>query len=324
MSLRRFAPLVKFVVSTVLIIVLFERIPFSGVVQALRQVNPLLLAISVVLFLAVNGLASFKWRLLLEAQGLAVTYLQALRVYFIGIFFNNFLPTNFGGDAMRAYRIARQTRRNAESALSVGFDRVHSLWALLLIAGPNCILSAKALGLPIELGFGIVACAFASMVVVILLLSVKVQSIVEEVSFHLPARLGRGVFALLQPFRNLRSNTNLLLWSTVVALASQALGFVVSYFIFASLRVSIDFSVLVSVISLATLGNALPLSINGIGVREGIYVVLLSQVGVAAPVAITLSILTLAIHTFSSLVGGILYAQGERGGKTPSHLLPST
>lgn len=324
MRLRRFASLAKFVVSAVLIIVLFERIPFTGVVQALRQVNPLLVAVAVLVFLVVNGLASFKWRLLLKAQGLAVTYLQALKVYFIGLFFNNFLPTGFGGDAMRVYRIARQTRRNTESAVSVGFDRVHSLWALLIIAGPNCILSAKALGIPIELGFGIIACAFVAVIVAALLLSARVQSIVEEISFHLPVRLGRGVFALLQPFRSLRSNINLLLWSTAVALTFQSLGFLVHYLLFASLRVSVDFSILVTVISLATLGNALPLSINGIGVREGIYVVLLTRVGVTAPVAITLSILSLAIHTFSSLLGGIFYAQGEGDGRRPSRLVQST
>ena len=88
-----------------------------------------------------------KWHILLRAQGIDVRFRSVLRYTFVGVFFNNFLPANVGGDVMRGYGLARDTDRAAESAVSVVVDRLVGLLAFMsaaFVVGPGGGLPGRA------------------------------------------------------------------------------------------------------------------------------------------------------------------------------------
>jgi hypothetical protein len=85
----------------------------------------------------------FKWQLLNRAQGLTTSFGQLLDVYYVGMFFNTFLPSGFGGDAVRAYELSRLSGQAGSSLASVAVDRFTSLYALLLL-GTGALAVAPA------------------------------------------------------------------------------------------------------------------------------------------------------------------------------------
>ena len=92
-------------------------------------------AAGVLLYVAGQALSTWKWRLLLAPVGLgAVRYPRLLAFYFIGMFFNLFLPTIVGGDAVKAVLLARETGAPARATTSVFMERNLGLFALLSIA----------------------------------------------------------------------------------------------------------------------------------------------------------------------------------------------
>ncbi len=302
----------KVAVSVAVMLTLFTWLPLENVTRILGKADTTLVAAAGILFFGVNCLASYKWQLLTRAQELTISFRQAWATYFVGLFFNSFLPSGFGGDAVRAYRVARQEGDGMDAILSVGFDRAHSLWAILLIATPASLHSAAMLKLPWEIGAMFTVLITVSSCLALTFLFSVTRSWIEVGSSHLPFELGRAVSKLMRPFQKLGANWRLIAWSSLVAITFQGLGYVVQFLLFASLRVPISFSVLVTVVSLATIVSVLPISINGIGVREGAYVMALSATGVDSSAAITLSVLSLAMLISNSLIGGIVFVLENR------------
>src|SRR3954452_22280808 len=111
-------------------------------------------AAGVLLYGAGQALSAWKWRLLLRPVGLgAVGYGRLLAFYFIGMFFNLFLPTVVGGDAVKAWLLARETGAVARSTVSVFMERNLGLLALLTIAIVAAVWAppVEVLGVPILL-----------------------------------------------------------------------------------------------------------------------------------------------------------------------------
>jgi len=93
-------------------------------------------AIGVMLLLQ-SPVGAVRWQLLLEVQGIRITFAESLRLTFIGWFFNNWMPGSTGGDFVKAYYIARRTHRKAEAVTTVFLDRLIGLVAM-------CMLGAAA------------------------------------------------------------------------------------------------------------------------------------------------------------------------------------
>ena len=99
-----------------------------------NSVLPLVLAL---LCLAVsNFTACYQWKLLLEKQGVHMTYGKLLKLYHVGLFFNNFMPGNVGGDAKKVYDIRMQGGQDTVGAgfTATVFDRLFGLFFITLFA----------------------------------------------------------------------------------------------------------------------------------------------------------------------------------------------
>ena len=86
-----------------------------------------------------------KWHILLRAQGIPVPLRAVTNYTFVGFFFNNFLPTNMGGDIMRGYGLARYTERSAEAAVSVVVDRIMGLLAFMFTAVVTALVAVNVI-----------------------------------------------------------------------------------------------------------------------------------------------------------------------------------
>jgi hypothetical protein len=75
-----------------------------------------------------------RWYMFLRVQSIRIGYWPAVRLHFLGLFYNNCLPSAVGGDLLRAWYVTKHTDKKVEAALSVVVDRVIGLAGLFLMA----------------------------------------------------------------------------------------------------------------------------------------------------------------------------------------------
>ncbi len=95
---------------------------------------------------------AFRWWLLLRAQSIHIAVIAAVRLYFVGLFYNNLMPSSVGGDLLKAYYVTKHTHRRLEGVLSVVVDRIVGLAGMVLMAVVAYLLFLR--GRAIEAGGG--------------------------------------------------------------------------------------------------------------------------------------------------------------------------
>ncbi len=112
-----------------------SRVRFSELRGIFLGIDTALFALFFALIGAIIFISVFRWRMLLGVQGVKLSPAEAIRLTFIGLFFNNVVPGLTGGDVVKAYYISRRTRdRKVEAVVTVFFDRAIGLVALASLA----------------------------------------------------------------------------------------------------------------------------------------------------------------------------------------------
>jgi uncharacterized protein (TIRG00374 family) len=102
--------------------------------RKLTEINPVIFVCSLVIFITAQIIIGFRWWLLLRSQSVFITFVSAVRLHFLGLFYNNCMPGSVGGDLIRAWYVTKHTEKRFEAALSVFIDRVVGLISTLIIA----------------------------------------------------------------------------------------------------------------------------------------------------------------------------------------------
>jgi uncharacterized membrane protein YbhN (UPF0104 family) len=229
-----------------------------------------------------------------------------LRAYVSGAFANNLLPTGFGGDAVRAWLVARSGRPLARSLTSVLVDRATALACGLLLAWIAVALKPGEIpGSHLGLLGICTAGALAGLGVAVLAAS--------------RSGLGRLVPESLRPYaaevaatlRAYLANRRLLVEVLVLGLAFQASVVAAMWALGRMLDLGIGVAPFAVVTPLVLIATALPISIAGFGVREGSFVALLGDLGASAADATLLSLLSVCAMALASLPGGALLLLGR-------------
>jgi len=109
--------------------------------ESLKQVTEVLLGLNLWIFAAALGIYIVsqlifvaRWYLLLSTQSIQIGFWAAVRLHFLGLFYNNCLPSSVGGDLLRAWYVTKHTDKKLEAALSVFVDRVIGLAGMFIMA----------------------------------------------------------------------------------------------------------------------------------------------------------------------------------------------
>ncbi len=107
---------------------------WSSFVEYLRRMDIWMLACTLCIFTLGHIIVGLRWWLLLRTQDILIDPWAAVRLYFLGWFYNNFMPGSVGGDLVRAWYVTKHTDKRFEAALSVFVDRAIGLLSTLVIA----------------------------------------------------------------------------------------------------------------------------------------------------------------------------------------------
>jgi uncharacterized membrane protein YbhN (UPF0104 family) len=270
-----------------------------------------LLAVGV--YAATQVVSSVRWRLLARPLGFRQGQGQFVAYYYVGMFFNLVLPTSVGGDVVRAWYLDGRSGRKAAAFLSVLADRVSGV--LMLIAIACAAAAASPLDLPPHVTwmvYGLGACAGAGLVG---LLGAARYSVLSTEYSVLRMGWRAGLTKLLAAARGLHDALlpcpRVLLVTTLLSVVVQAANVLVVWLAGLALGVDVPASyywILMPVVALLTL---LPVSVNGMGVREWGTVLMLAPLGVAPEAATALAFLWFLTFSAVSVAGAFFYLFGR-------------
>ncbi len=310
---RPASTLIKLAVTLALYAFIFYRLDTGRVLEHLASVDAVYLAASVLVYSVGQLSSAYRWFLMLHPVRLYAPFLRLAGFYFIGMFFNFFLPTAVGGDAVKAVLLSRETGSPARATVSVFMERNVGLAALLTTA-----LVASWLAPPVRLlGLSLPAIAmglFAAFVALnLLIFNRRAYSLVDRIASVTPlARAWPGTSALYAALTPYLRAPRTLLATLALSFLFQAIVITVVFLNARALRLTFPVSVLAVFVPLISLGAMLPLSINGLGVRDALYLLLFARLGTPPDAAVSLALLYLAVTIVSSLPGGLIYLLQNR------------
>ncbi len=245
----------------------------------------------------------WKWQMLIGELAQPHVFIQLLRLFWIGTFFNNFLPGRTGGDIIRAYGIAAGSQNRLGAATTVVVDRALNLAALLVIALIALIWAPYTLSPNLRwvlLGSGGLL-LFIGMACIFLIPRMTLTSKNRYIQI-----LIQGMTAIGQ----LLHNPVHLLKVSFLSVIYQITVILSNYGVACSLGIFADPGIFFFAIPITALITMIPVSINGFGLREGAYALIFTSVGLSAEAAVSISIAATASMMALSLIGGFLYVTG--------------
>lgn len=289
-------------VGSLIVVLLLVRADVHDLGRALTnaRVGPLALA-----FLALLGglvANAFRWQVFLRPLGLELPTSDLVRLTYVGTFFNAFLPTGFGGDAYKSFRL-RGRRGMAPPLATAVLDRLAGLAGLALLGMVGCAwrLSAgngdRVVVAAFVLGAGVVAGS-----AVALWLAPRWST--NDATTGIGSRFRAFALAFTEAGREPQAAR----WGIVMGVVSAVFLVALNALLGDALSISIPAAVLPAIVLIATLTTALPFTINGLGVREAAYVWCLATYGIGHDRALAFALLVLALTLASSAVGGVVFA----------------
>jgi uncharacterized membrane protein YbhN (UPF0104 family) len=279
-----------------------------GTWNALRGAHWGIMVIAFTLFVLTLPLRAFRWQALLGGLGVHVPISRLTVLYFVGMFFNIFLPTGVGGDMVRAVELTQDSRHGAEAVGTVFVDRLTGLLVLFIIALAALPFSFRLV--EPEVTVTIVVMALAGLVGGWLLLQGDLLGRIGRRLPFLPAQE-----KLEKLFRTIGGcGRRALAGALAISVLFNLANILVNYLVALALDVRLSPWYFFAFVPLISFSLALPVSLGGLGVREGTYVLLFGQAGVAPEQALALSLSYYAITVVTGLIGGLVYTvEGARG-----------
>jgi uncharacterized protein (TIRG00374 family) len=299
---------VKAVVSVGLLYLLFSRVDVSRLWHVARTASPLLLAAALALYFAVILVSTWRWSILLRAQHVALPFSFLTQSFLVATFFNNFLPSNIGGDVIRITDTAKIVGSRTLATTVVLIDRGLGLLGLALMAASGAsLMQHMVVG---RVGPGVLWAGFGLGAVIAtpaLLFPESATRLLQPLRvFHqewVDARLEKLTFALTK----FKETPAALAECFVGAVAVQAIlvGFYLA--IARSMHIPIGFAELAVIVPVSFIVQMIPVSVNGFGVREATFGFYFTRLGLPLESALLVSFMGAALIMLFSLSGGVAY-----------------
>jgi len=306
---NRWGNVLRVLISVGALAFLFWKIGLGETVAVLRQADLRYLLLAFLLFLLSLIIRAYRWLVLIRGLGLSIPPGRLLRLYFVGAFFNAFLPSSFGGDVVRALELSQDT----DSAAAVGtvlLDRMTGL--LMLFVMGLATLPFHAARMEHWLVWLLLGVAGGGLVAGALVLEGR---FLRRLTTRLPVVLSlTGQGPLAQVYAAVTGcGRRAVLSAFGVSLAFNLVNVLINWLCGQTVGADIGLGYFFVVTPLLSVSGLIP-SIGGWGVREAVSTAIFAPTGAGENVAAALGVALGGVTLATGLVGGVLYsAEGLRG-----------
>lgn len=303
--------LLRAIVGTSLLSIVIFRVDFQTALDIFTRTNLYYFSLVLLILFADRFLMAFKWNLLIQIKGIGLSIYQSLKIYLISNFFGIFLPTGIGGDIYRIYYASKRKGQTEDIAASVVLERFMGIISSAIFAVFGIILM---IGLNSRIIFGhrMVVIVFGMLILSVAAFWVSIQrGIVNRFESVLKKRGDNRFFnKLLQCQRayiEFGQHKRVLLVFLFLSVIEQSLFAIANYWGARAMNLDIGFIYFIGIIPICQILMRIPISINAIGVQEGLYTFFFSRLGVSVTEAFSLALLVRIAHWLIVLPGAILY-----------------
>jgi uncharacterized membrane protein YbhN (UPF0104 family) len=296
------ANLLKILITVVGVYLVLQNVSIADIVETLVEVNWFWVILAVLLMTTSLVVRAYRWRLLLVGVGSHIAFSRLITIYFIGNFFNAFLPSGFGGDVVRVVEAARDVPTDI-AAGTVLVDRLTGLLTLFVMGLIG--LPFRPDGFPATQTWLVLILSLGGLFGGYLLLDGR---FIQRYGRWLPGKLspvGDG------PLAKLLKAVQACGWRAVWGAMGVSVLFnlmLVAWWAVCGRALDLDvpYGYYLLVIPILSVALLVP-SVGGIGVRENMTPLLFAPAGVSFHAAVTLGILTFIIMRLTSLLGAPVY-----------------
>lgn len=274
--------LLRAAVSLSILAVIFSRSSLDDLLARARSAALLPLASALLLVVLMALLVALRWHWLARWMGLALPVGLAVRAMFLGLFGGQVLPSAIGTDLLRGSVVARHTGRLRTVTASLVVDRLVALFAACLLLASS-YPSLSQIPLPL------------------------VRLIVPS------AALVSGAALLVFLLACAGKLTPVILAAIAVAVAIHGIAILAAALTASAYGVAASFVVWFSIVPMSIIASAIPISLNGWGVRESVIVALAAWQGIAPADALIVSMTLGVLNVLASLPGAYLLMREPRG-----------
>ena len=302
-------PLLKAAVSVALLALLFSKVDVARLWTVARAASVPWLVGALALYLGMILVSAWRWGLLLRAQAIPFSFRGLTSSFLVATFFNNFLPSNIGGDVVRIADTAPAAGSKTLATTVVLIDRGLGLLGLVLVAalGASAGLGRMAVG-PVGpgmlwAGFGVAA----MLATPALLMPEGFTRVLQPLRILHPEWVDERLERLTAALSRFKESPGSLASCFAGAVAVQAILVAFYLAIAHSLKIPITFAQLAVVVPISFIVQMLPVSMNGFGVREATFGFYFTRLGLPLESALLVSFIGAALVLLFSLSGGIAY-----------------
>lgn len=290
-------------------------------------------ALSLATYAAAQLVIAVRWWLLLRAQSIHIGTPATFRLHFLGLFYNNVMPSSVGGDLIKAWYVTKHTEKRVEGALSVLIDRVVGLGGMVLMAIVTYLLFLRGRSMEAgpDAGSGVGQslgsfrgailwfAAGITAVIVALLAYPRTRAVIRRIFSRIALR---GV-ALLQRVRKAVavycSKPLTMLAALFLTLVGQSVVITAFWLLGRNLGIAAEAKYYFVIFPISWVVAAIPVSVAGLGILEAGTVTLFTTLtGATGESALALALCQRFVWVLTSLPGGGVHLLG---GHLPSDFL---
>jgi uncharacterized membrane protein YbhN (UPF0104 family) len=288
---------IRFGFGVAVVAILLWHFDARPVFAVLRRERLGYFAAAVALYVGGQVMSAYRWRLVAAILNLRGSFAEFVTYYFVGMFTNLFLPGLVGGDATRAIYLGRARGRMGEAVASAVADRGVGLLAVFWLAAIAALFLNSA---PLPQSVILPTIAVGGLALAGFLGSPILARLIHRMPR--PIRRAGGIVA---PYLH-RPET--LLPAIALSFVLQASLAVCQFLLARGLDLSAPLSLFLLCVPIANVFASLPLTLNGLGIRESAYLVLFGMAGMGKEDAIALGLLWFAATMLGGLTGAIAFA----------------
>ena len=308
---KRILLILKVFISFSILYWILANISFADIGASLSSAKISFVLIATLVMFPMRYIAAYQMKLLTSNQGLSLSTNKIFEINFITSFYGLFLPSGLSGGVIRWYKFSKPDKKKAEAFTSIIFNRLFET-IMIIVLGITCYL------LDIPTGVNSMAIVTLLIILAVLLvfyflvfnakLSFFLWEKIENITF-LPTFLREKLYKLYQSLKQAQTlsyRTQLLFF--LLSLIRHLIGIFSVLLYIKSLGIDLSFVNIGWIRSFLSITVMIPISISGLGVREGTLIVALSTYGITSTVAIALSILLYSRTIFMGCIGGLIEA----------------
>ncbi len=318
--------LLRFIVAGAALYLAFSGENFTEVFEVLLGLNLWVFAGAIGFYVLAQLIFVARWSLLLKVQSIRIGFWPAVRLHFLGLFYNNCLPGAIGGDLPRAWYVTRHTDKKLEAALSVFVDRIIGLIGMLIMAfgcywfipeesREGAFNGIDGWRLPIadfQIENVIIWLGAAIAVVIVLLVSNSRGRNLLSRGFNIIGQHGASVLSKVrQSIRIYCHKWPAIVGALLLTFCCQGLTVVAMWLVGREIGIDVHVKYYFIFFPVSWLLGAVPISVGGLGIMEGWLKMMFMRVGtMSGKNALALALCQRLIFLIVSLPGAIIHLIG--------------